>query len=240
MRAQWSIFFAAAMAGVMVNSMGCSSTTALNEAPRSEKLASEEEDAVCVSGSLGDGTTCIDYVDIKMDAHALCETSGRVLVDLTLSGECPNGVEQVNYTCCAPQPPNPSDPGNPNSDPCSWHALGDGSVCQTEAAWLAEATQICDADGCFVQGLGLALDCGDGSSSYAKFGCCTDAAPPPPPATCSYHALGDGTTCATDEAWQDQAEQVCAADGFAVLEMGFAHDCADGTSSYAKLACCAP
>lgn len=230
---------ATAMACAAVISIGCSSNT-IAEDTGSQKLASEE-DPVCVSASVGDGTTCIEHADLKMDLHMLCEASGRVLTDLSNFMHCPNGdgVVSADYECCAPAPADPNP--NPDANGCVYQALGDGTTCQSEADWQAQAAAHCSAQGLFMRDFGVALDCANGESSHVKLGCCVDSAPPAPdPVICSYHPLGDGTACADSDAWTDEAEALCAAEGLVVADLYLAADCAGGASSFGKLACCEP
>jgi hypothetical protein len=233
------------MAGAALISMGCSSSAGVEDT-QSEKLASQE-DAVCVSASVGDGSSCIDYIDLKTDLHELCQVDGRVLTDLSNLVECPNGagVVSADYVCCAPAPTDPNQDPNqaPNPDGCLYQALGDGTTCETESTWEAQATAICAAEGLLLHDMGVANDCANGGSSYAKLACCPQggpANPPPDPVNCSYHAIGDGSVCADDAAWTAEAEAICSAEGFLVSEMYLANDCPGGTSSYGKLACCEP
>jgi hypothetical protein len=239
--------FAAALAGAAVISMGCSSNTAVEDT-RSQELASEE-DAACVSASVGDGSTCIDYVDLKTNLHTLCEADGRVLVDLSNLVECPNGdgVVQADYVCCAPTPPDPNQDPGPSSDGCIYEVLGDGTTCELASTLEAQATAICDAAGLLVNGFGTSNDCPNGGATYAKVACCpeggpinSDPGPPPDPVVCTYHALGDGSACASDAAWAAEAQSICSAEGLPVTDLYLAADCADGTSSFGKLACCEP
>ncbi|MCK6589251.1 MAG: hypothetical protein L6Q76_16910 [Polyangiaceae bacterium] len=216
-------------------SIGCSSNTS-DEGTQTRKLASEEA-PVCISATVGDGSSCTDHASLKMDLHALCEADGRVLTDLSNFVDCPNGngVVSADYVCCAPSPADP----NQNAD-CIYEALGDGTTCETEAAWEAIAAAHCSAQGRFVRGLGVAGDCANGGSSYAKLGCCLEPAPPPEPITCSHHPMGDGTACADDAAWTTEADAICAAEGRIIAELFLAADCPGGTSSFGKLACCNP
>ena len=119
--------------------------------------------------------------------------------------------------------------------------LGDGMTCSPHADLEAQAIALCDSHSLPMVSFGVANDCVNvGESSYGKVACCPEAAPSDPPPICSHHALGDGTTCADDEAWAAEAEAICAAEGRPVSAIGLAFDCADGTSSYGKLACCDP
>jgi hypothetical protein len=239
------------MAGTALISMGCSSHSAVEDT-RSQELASEEDDPICVSASAGDGSSCIDYADLKMQIHALCEADGRVLTDLSNMVECPGGggVVQADYVCCAPAPVDPNQDPGPDPSGCVYSVLGDGTTCETPEALKAQASSVCAAEGLVVLDLSGTNDCPNGGSTYAKLACCPEPDPnnpppdpnnpPPDPVVCSYHVLGDGTVCAAEDAWTDQAEAVCAAEGSSLTDFGFAADCADGTSSYAKFTCCEP
>jgi hypothetical protein len=57
---------------------------------------------VCLSGTIGDGQTCMDLGNIKLTAHEACEQAGVVLFDLQIAdvGSCaPNEGLLVTYQC---------------------------------------------------------------------------------------------------------------------------------------------
>lgn len=57
---------------------------------------------VCLSGTIGDGQTCMDLGNIKTTAHEACQQAGVVLFDLQIAdvGSCaPNEGLLVTYQC---------------------------------------------------------------------------------------------------------------------------------------------
>lgn len=57
---------------------------------------------VCLSGTIGDGQTCMDLGNIKTTAHEACQQAGVVLFDLQITdvGSCaPNEGLVVTYQC---------------------------------------------------------------------------------------------------------------------------------------------
>jgi hypothetical protein len=196
---------------------------------------------VCVTELLGDGATCQLYTDIKTQAAAFCEAQARVLTNLIPVTDCGDGsaASQVEVTCCSPAAP-PPEPANV----CVGELLGDGVTCVSPADLKEQAHQVCEAQGLVLVDMSLSLDCPDSFSTYAKVFCCESAPPPPPPppepTTCSYAALGDGSTCETDEAWKLKAIADCEAQGLVLVDIAFAKDCPGGGSGYIKYACCEP
>lgn len=224
---------------------GCKSTvTGGGENSASQLSLVEGADAdSCTSGVIGDGVACTPYDEIKIGSSDACAADGLVLVDLSLAADCGGGVTQATYTCCASYP---AEPG-PDPNSCGSEVIGDGVTCLSPEEWKMQlaggdtGVDVCAADGRYLHDFHPHYDCADGGSSYVKITCCpSPPAPDPGPVTCDGGALGDGTTCKTAEAWTAEVDAICAPQGYTKLDIGFANDCPDGSSSYAKFYCCAP
>ena len=79
----------------------------------------------CTWAAIGDGSSCLSYVDIKTKAVAICESQKAEPRSLYPADDCSGGATIAKLECCVagpandppkpggPPPPKPGDPGPP-------------------------------------------------------------------------------------------------------------------------------
>jgi hypothetical protein len=161
---------------------------------------------------------------------------------LKLHEQCDSGgAVFAEAICCTQGNTGPTDPTwPPDATQCFEDAVGYGNECGDNGQLEQWVHEYCGASGQVMTMFSAANDCGPGSSTIAKFQCCGAIAPTPvPPApACVSSVTADQNVCAAPESLKVEAWQYCADQGLQLTEIGYAQNCADGTSTYAKFTCC--
>lgn len=69
----------------------------------------------CTWSAIGDGTTCLSYVDLKTKAEAICASEKAAVTAMYFANDCPNGSTAAKLECCSSAPPPPVPPPPPPS-----------------------------------------------------------------------------------------------------------------------------
>jgi len=233
-------------------SAGCSVGNDAGEAPptsaaeQSVSPDSGSDPASCFDGVVGDGATCVDPGELKMEASLLCEQAGLVLVDIKYSdGGCGGQTSEASYSCCVAPPPPPVDPG-PDPGTCMIGEVGDGVTCENPDDLKLEASLLCEQAGLALTDFKYADDGCGGQTRMASYACCAAAAaPPPPPApepdpsTCVGGVVGDGATCVDPGVLKEAALAACLQAGLDLYDFEYSDDACGGQTQEASYTCCA-
>jgi hypothetical protein len=89
-------------------------------------------------------SSCVDYADLKMEAHEICTQGGMALTDLQIESACADGTaELAQYTCCLPLPA-------PPTVICLEGTLGDPQTCQDLGNFKLASLEACTQAGFFL------------------------------------------------------------------------------------------
>ncbi|HMY18605.1 MAG TPA: hypothetical protein PKA58_19900 [Polyangium sp.] len=174
---------------------------------------------------------CLPKETLKKRAAADCEENGLTLLNILYLNPCKDDLYQHAEHECTDIPP--------DEDPCTTGTVSDGDQCVDPGQLKMLAYTACKmammdlVDLTYVSG-----DCG-WKTRQATYTCCPyPPSPPVPPMLCQGEIIGDGTTCMDPAAMKDEAFYHCQNLGQTLVDITPAGDCADGQSTYAKIACC--
>lgn len=194
------------------------------------------EGSECIQATLP-ASGCIDYGDLKMQAHDACQQAGMQLVALTIEpvDGCNNVTEGAgDYQCCPVAAPEPPDPGT-----CTSGTIGDGT-CQSHEDLKMAGWDLCKQSGFVLTD--LVFDdgaCPGDSAISAAYECCSGgtAQPPPPPSICASGTIGNGS-CQGYADFKMAAHETCEQAGFVLFDViPDPGACADGEAISASYAC---
>ncbi|MFZ4434810.1 MAG: hypothetical protein ACOYOQ_16590, partial [Microthrixaceae bacterium] len=189
----------------------------------------------CLPIPIGGSGECMDPAYLKDLGWKHCAEVGLTLQDIQLHEQCDNGGFAFAEAICCGQ--GNTDPGDPSVPPdvgqCFEDAVGFGNECGDNGQLEEWVHEYCGQTGQVVTLFSAANDCGPGSSTIAKFQCCSTGSPtpvPPSPA-CVSLVTTEQNVCFAPDALKMEAWQTCADQGLQLTEIGYAQNCADGTST---------
>lgn len=168
--------------------------------------------------------------------------TGWTLALLFLMNGCV-GVEGALLTPIERQAPAP-DAGGPDGGQqdrqdggqlveCTTAVVGSASECTPNMELKAQAMAACASQGMVLDQGGPAELCDAQSARFAKFVCCPEALL----GSCTHETQGGPASCASEDAWREQAARSCALSGLWAQSFLLSDACASGYRVVRYLCC---